>query len=101
MHVELILHWEEMVLLGWPRRVSVRSRLKEGKFSLKSQSRDRSKKIREKTVMSRHMRSQSKKQDAPGQIAIVGIHPVRVVLGQARVSEVWIREGASEHRLRI
>ena len=50
--------------------------------------------------MSRHMRSQSKKQDAPGQIAIVGIHPVRVVLGQARVSEVWIREGASEHRLR-
>ena len=50
--------------------------------------------------MSQRRRRQSKKQDAPGQVAIVGIHPVRVVLGQARVSEVWIREGASEHRLR-
>ena len=50
--------------------------------------------------MSQHGRSQPKKQDAPGQVAIVGIHPVRVVLGQARASEVWIREGASEHRLR-
>jgi len=50
--------------------------------------------------MSQYRRRQSKKQDASGQVAIVGIHPVRVVLGQARVSEVWIREGASEHRLR-
>ena len=43
--------------------------------------------------MSQHRRRQSEKQDAPGQIAIVGIHPVRVLLGQARVSQVWI-EGA-------
>ena len=50
--------------------------------------------------MSQHRRRQSEKQDAPGQIAIVGIHPVRVLLGQARVSQVWIREGANEHRLR-
>ena len=50
--------------------------------------------------MSQHRRRQSKRQDAPGQVAIVGIHPVRVLLGQARVSEVWIRGGASEHRLR-
>ena len=50
--------------------------------------------------MSQHRRRQSKKHDTPGQVAIVGIHPVRVVLGQARVSEVWIREGANEYRLR-
>ena len=50
--------------------------------------------------MSQHRRRQSKKQDTPEWVAIVGIHPVRVVLGQARVSEVWIREGANEHRLR-
>ena len=50
--------------------------------------------------MSQHRRRQSKRQDAPGQVTIVGIHPVRVLLGQARVSEVWIREGANEHRLR-
>ena len=50
--------------------------------------------------MSQYRGSQAKKQDAPGQIVIAGIHPVRVVLGQARVSEVWIREGANEHRLR-
>ena len=50
--------------------------------------------------MSKQRRRQSKKQDAPRQVAILGIHPVRVVLCQARVSEVWIREGANEHRLR-
>ena len=50
--------------------------------------------------MSQHRRRQSKKQDTPEWVAIVGIHPVRVVLGQARVSEVWIREGTNENRLR-
>ena len=50
--------------------------------------------------MSQHRRRQSEKQDAPGQVVIVGIHPVRVVLSQACVSEVWIRDGANEHRLR-
>ncbi|NCX48742.1 MAG: 23S rRNA (guanosine(2251)-2'-O)-methyltransferase RlmB [Gammaproteobacteria bacterium] len=50
--------------------------------------------------MSQPRRKQSKKHDAPGQVAIAGVHPVRVVLSQSRVSEIWIRDGANEHRLR-
>ncbi|NCV52944.1 MAG: 23S rRNA (guanosine(2251)-2'-O)-methyltransferase RlmB [Gammaproteobacteria bacterium] len=50
--------------------------------------------------MSQPRRKQSKKQDTPGQVAIAGVHPVRVVLSQSRVSEIWIRDGANEHRLR-
>ena len=40
-----------------------------------------------------------KKQNNREQIAICGVHPVRVVLRQTRVSEVWIRYGANETRL--
>jgi 23S rRNA (guanosine2251-2'-O)-methyltransferase len=50
--------------------------------------------------MSQPRRKQSKKQDTPGQVAIAGVHPVRVVLSQSRVSEIWIRDGANEHRLK-
>ena len=50
--------------------------------------------------MSQHRRKLSKKQGNPGQIAISGMHPVRVVLKQYRVSEVWIRNGAKDHRLK-
>lgn len=50
--------------------------------------------------MSQARRKQSKKPDMPGRVAISGMHPVRVVLTQDRVSEIWIREGANEHRLK-
>ena len=50
--------------------------------------------------MSQHRRKPSKKQDNPGLVAVSGMHPVRVVLKQDRVSEVWIRDGANEHRLK-
>ena len=50
--------------------------------------------------MSQHRRKPSKKQDNPGQVAVSGMHPVRVVLKQDRVSEVWIRDGANEHRVK-
>jgi 23S rRNA (guanosine2251-2'-O)-methyltransferase len=50
--------------------------------------------------MSQPRRKQSKKQDTLGQVAIAGVHPVRVVLSQARVSEIWTRDGANEHRLK-
>ena len=50
--------------------------------------------------MSQQRRKQPKKQEAPSQVAIAGVHPVRVVLAQARVSEIWIRDGANEHRLK-
>ena len=50
--------------------------------------------------MSQPRRKQPKKHDTPGQVAIAGVHPVRVVLSQARVSEIWIRDGANEHRLK-
>jgi tRNA G18 (ribose-2'-O)-methylase SpoU len=57
-------------------------------------------KIREEAPMSQHRRKPSKKQDNPGQVAVSGMHPVRVVLKQDRVSEVWIRDGANEHRVK-
>jgi len=50
--------------------------------------------------VSQQRRKQPKKQEAPSQVAIAGVHPVRVVLAQARVSEIWIRDGANEHRLK-
>lgn len=50
--------------------------------------------------MTQHRRHSEKRQETTGQVAICGVHPVRVVLKQSRVSEVWIRSGANEHRLK-
>ncbi len=43
---------------------------------------------------------QPKKQKMSGIVAISGVHPVRVVLQSGRATEVWVRRGANEHRLK-
>ena len=50
--------------------------------------------------MNQNRRRQPKKQQMSGQVAISGVHPVRVVLQRGRVTELWVRKGANEHRLR-
>ena len=50
--------------------------------------------------MSQHRRRQSEKQDAPGQVVIVGIHPVRVVLESSGVLKYGFEMAPNEHRLR-
>ena len=50
--------------------------------------------------MNQNRRRQPKKQEMSGQVAISGVHPVRVVLQRGRVTEVWVRKGANEHRLK-
>ena len=50
--------------------------------------------------MNRNRRRQPKKQQMSGQVAISGVHPVRVVLQGGRATELWVRKGANEHRLR-
>tara|TARA_Y200000002_G_scaffold282978_1_gene236960 strand:+ start:399 stop:1208 length:810 start_codon:yes stop_codon:yes gene_type:complete len=49
--------------------------------------------------MNQNRRRQPKKQQMSGQVAISGVHPVRVVLQGGRATELWIRKGANEHRL--
>ncbi len=49
--------------------------------------------------MNQDPRHVQKKQENQGQVVIYGVHPVRVVLRQTRVSEVWTRYGANENRL--
>ncbi|HAN80661.1 MAG TPA: 23S rRNA (guanosine(2251)-2'-O)-methyltransferase RlmB [Gammaproteobacteria bacterium] len=43
---------------------------------------------------------QPKKQQISGRVAVSGVHPVRIVLRRGRATEVWVRKGANEHRLR-
>jgi 23S rRNA (guanosine2251-2'-O)-methyltransferase len=50
--------------------------------------------------MSQDRRQAQKSHEAMGQVAICGVHPVRVVLKKSRVFEVWVRHGANEHRLK-
>ena len=50
--------------------------------------------------MNQNRRRQPKKQQMSGQVAISGVHPVRVVLQEGRATELWVRKGANEHRLR-
>ena len=50
--------------------------------------------------MNQNRRRQPKKHQMSGQVAISGVHPVRVVLQRGRVTEVWVRKGANEHRLK-
>tara|TARA_B100001093_G_scaffold52516_1_gene44548 strand:- start:4436 stop:5245 length:810 start_codon:yes stop_codon:yes gene_type:complete len=50
--------------------------------------------------MNQSRRRQPKKQKMSGQVAISGVHPVRIVLQRGRATEVWVRKGANENRLR-